>query len=152
MIYIFSAFAQTFGHKFDRTSVQDRKLMQNMVFLISEMGSHLGDYGFHFGKHGPFSANLATDMIDLDDPNKTINFSSDTMKAINKTIELCNSAEKHGIDKAKWIDIVSSAAFIEKYIVPSSSGLDDKTATFKAMRPDVSESIELAKAFKAVNF
>ncbi len=51
-----------YGRNFYYGNFDQRLEMQKAVYLLQDMGVPIGDYGFRWYQHGPYSQNLQDDM------------------------------------------------------------------------------------------
>ena len=51
-----------YGRNFHYVNFDQRLEMQKAVYLLQDMGVPIGDYGFRWYQHGPYSQNLQDDM------------------------------------------------------------------------------------------
>lgn len=137
MTYIFPVFLQLYGRNLDTADLQDRMLAQNSVYILSELGLDLGDYGFSFGKNGPISCSLCMDIIESTPPDRKIDFSCDALKAINRLKDVISLAHKLQISPNKWLDLISSAMFVQKYIASSSADREKVISILEEKRPNL---------------
>ena len=57
-----------YGRNFHYGNFDQRLEMQKAVYLLQDMGVPIGDYGFRWYQHGPYSQNLQDDMYLCETP------------------------------------------------------------------------------------
>ena len=61
--YLLPIFKKIYGSDFDYGNFEHRLEMQKAVYLLQDMGVPVGDYGFRWYQHGPYSQSLQDDMF-----------------------------------------------------------------------------------------
>lgn len=114
-------FKSIFGREFDPDKFEDRLEMQKAVYLLQNMGISVGDYGFMWYKHGPYSQTLQNDILTLQtSEDVNVNFSNDAIKAID---ELKNAVQIQNKDyqEYEWLECLGSLHYIKESLMPSSA-------------------------------
>lgn len=120
--YILPVYESVFGEKFDLNTFNCRLKMQKMVFILQELGTSLGNYGFRWYKHGPYSQSLLDDMY-IAKANEPIIFSEDSESNIKKLANMME--DTHGYKQHEWAECLASLLYLKKYILSSSANSDE---------------------------
>ena len=56
-------YKDVYGEQFSSGNFSDRMKMQKLIYLLQEAGISIGDYNFHWYKHGPYSQQLQNDIL-----------------------------------------------------------------------------------------
>lgn len=125
-----------FGKEFHPDQFEDRLMMQKAVYLLDNMGISVGDYGFMWYKHGPYSQALQNDILNCGNlrEEKTIHYSADAQKAI---AALKKAINKEGIHypQFRWVECLASMQYIRTRILFSSAGKDRVLEELKKRKP-----------------
>ena len=66
-------FREFTGRDINVPAVEDRIIMQKIVFFLDEIGITVGDYSFVLETYGPFSQNLNNDIHNISDEQAIYN-------------------------------------------------------------------------------
>lgn len=135
--YILPVYKSVFGEDFDHNTFNCRLKMQKMVYLLQELGTSLGNYGFRWYKHGPYSQSLLDDMY-FATPNEPIIFSEDSESNIKKLTEMMK--DMHGYEQHEWAECLASLLYLKKYILSSSADSDEIIQTLVNRKPHLNNS------------
>ena len=81
--YLLPVYKILYGHNFSYSDFDQRMEMQKAVYLLQDMGVPIGDYGFRWYLHGPYSQSLQDDMhYESGRAITTLTLSKDTLKAL----------------------------------------------------------------------
>lgn len=135
--YILPVYKSVFGENFDHNTFNCRLKMQKMVFILQELGTSLGNYGFRWYKHGPYSQSLLDDMY-IATANKPIIFSEDSESNIKKLANMME--DTHGYKQHEWAECLASLLYLKKYILSSSAKSDEIIEALVKRKPHLNNS------------
>lgn len=130
--YILPVYEIIFETKFEHDETNCRIKMQNTIYLLQELGTSLGDYGFRLSGTGVYSASLAEDMQD-DNPNGEIRFSNDSRKNIDRVKTLIASPNDY--NQQEWTECLAYMLYLRKYVLPSNSDMNHVLESFTTRKP-----------------
>lgn len=135
-IYIAPVYKAIYGKEFEM-SFAHRMEMQKAIYLLTEMGVPVGNYGFCWYLHGPYSQTLQNDILSLPIKNQpVISFSEDSNKAIAK---LRKVLLKHtDYSPSQWAECLASIQYIRTMILPQSASKDKIVGELEKRKPHLS--------------
>ena len=124
--YLLAVYRNAYNENFDYDSFFSRLKLQKAVYLLQEMGVPIGDYGFSWYKHGPYSQALQDDAyIASKDPSlsslELTTFSEDNREALDKLKAQMQLPSNADYDTAKWSECIASIHFIRQNILSRNS-------------------------------
>lgn len=142
--------------KLGLTRFDDRLSLQKSVYLLGELGLHLG-YRFTWYLRGPYSPELTRDAFEVSEEKSPIaqqalNYRlGPNAKDVIETFKiLANDNRPAHLDKAKWLEVLASVHYLARY---SSVG-NNFDAVFRELsmrKPDLCrEKMTLQQAWQAL--
>lgn len=129
-------YKKLYDEDFDYSDFNMRMKMQKAVYLLQDMGVAVGDYGFHWYHHGPYSQELQDDMHE---ENKTRTSDERVLARYGRRIEALYDVIHNGCGKAyalpHWMECLASIHYLR-----------DNIMDFDATMEDVLEELEHRKA------
>jgi uncharacterized protein YwgA len=132
-IYIAPVYKAIYGKDFE-SSFDHRMEMQKAIYLLTEMGVPVGNYGFYWYLHGPYSQTLQNDILAL--PIKSqpeISLSEDSREAIEKLRRVL--MKKTDYSTSKWAECLASIQYIKTMILPQSASKDQIIEELEKRKP-----------------
>lgn len=117
--YLSKVYNTIFEETFEYSEFEKRLEMQKMVYLLQNLGTSIGDYGFRWYKHGPYSQALLDDMYLSEKIINDIHFSNDALKNINIIKDLIK--QRNNYTTAQWLECLASILFIKKNVLSSTA-------------------------------
>lgn len=108
------------GQELDINNIEDKIIIQKIVFLLGEMGLKIGNYKFALHKFGPFSQSLHNDIAlikESDSPFKGT-FSEPVMEAIAFLKQLIKKQEETKYSLREWVEAIATFIFLKQYMYP----------------------------------
>lgn len=119
----------------DINNIEDKIIMQKIVFLLGELGLNIGNYRFSLNKFGPFSQSLNNDiaLISENDTPFSGNFAEPVLDKINFLKNLLAKQVQTKYSLREWIEAIATFLFLKKYMYPSYNWnyLNDKIKILK---------------------
>ena len=137
-IYIAPVYKAIYGKDFVR-SFDHRMEMQKAIYLLTEMGVPVGNYGFYWYLHGPYSQTLQNDILALpinDQPE--IAFSEDSRKAIEKLRKVLKKKTYYTV--SQWAECLASLQYIRNMILPQSASKDHVVEELGKRKPHLNNN------------
>ena len=114
-------FVEFVGKDLDIENLEDKIIMQKIVFLLGELGLKIGNYKFSLNKFGPFSQSLHNDiaLISKDDTPFLGTFAKPVVDTISFLKNLLAMQPQTKYSLREWIEAIASFLFLKKYMYPS---------------------------------
>ena len=150
--YLDTVYQQVFDKAFDYSEFDNRLEMQKVIYMLQELGAPIGNYGFRWYKHGPYSQELLDDMYVIPTTcSNSISFSVDAQKGIQSVKNIINIGKDSIYGSANWAECVASILYLRKYVFSSSAKEDDILEELKERKPHLSDDTLNEKAYNLVN-
>jgi len=142
-------YKKVFGYDFSYKSFDDRLQMQKMVYLLQEEGINIGDYGFDWYKHGPYSQVLLDDMH-LEDGTECIEIHytkgvEDSLNQLKDIFHEEEAQEKYGMKN--WTECLASIHFIKNKEMGSRASKEDVIRVLMNRKPHLDDKDLNNKAY-----
>lgn len=111
------------GEQFDYDDFNQRVKLQKVVYLLENMGVHVGNYSFTWNKYGPYSIALDDDAYRCSQRENTrfVTFTNEAQSAFEQIRNIIS--ERNVYEDFNWLECISSLHFL-KYV--SHISLDDE--------------------------
>jgi len=150
--YLSTVYKQIFEETFSYSEFEDRLKMQKIIYMLQEFGVPIGNYGFRWYKHGPYSQELLDDMYAIPTTySNNISFSTDTKKGIQTVKSIINIGKGSSYGSAYWAECVASILYLRKYVFSSSADEDDILNELKERKPHLSDDSLNKQAYNIVS-
>ena len=147
--YLCPIFKKIYGHEFDYSSFNQRMEMQKAIYLLQDMGVPVGDYGFRWYLHGPYSQSLQDDMYyESGQPTKDILFEKEYVEKIKKINNVIKSNEKGNYSISQWVECLASLHYLRANVMSFTSSDEELVAELQKQKPHLSDKKVNIKACK----
>lgn len=145
-----AVFARVYGREFKATVMDDRVMMQKVVFLLREFGVSCGPYDFVWDHYGPFSPDLSDDMkMETPDGISPIEFDSKAERVMGMLAEIFSENKEYSA--RYWAEAIASFRYLMAYMYPSCSE-EEVIGKLEAIKTDTlkdhEENIRAMKSMK----
>lgn len=116
------------GEEFNYGNFDHRLKMQKAVYLLTEMGVPVGNYGFRWYLHGPYSQDLHDDMYDMccvssrDDSEVEILAEYD--KRLGRLRDVISFEVKDRYSDSNWMECIASIHYLRNNILPYNATME----------------------------
>ena len=111
-------YEKLYNKKFDYSNFDQRMEMQKAIYLLQDMGVPVGDYGFRWYIHGPYSQELHDDMHFENGRSFTaIVLAEEYTKCIEKLYEVIISSERGIYSISHWVECLASLHYLKSNIL-----------------------------------
>ena len=115
--YLLPVFNEIYGENFSYADFNQRMEMQKAIYLLQDMGVPVGDYGFRWYLHGPYSQSLQDDMH-YEDGRSYIKptLSKEYADSIQQLHELVISNRRGKYSVSNWVECLASLHYLRKNV------------------------------------
>ena len=118
--YILPIYNLLYDEKFTVSTFSNRLKMQKGIYMLQELGVSVGNYGFSWYKHGPYSQSLQDEMLHAGNNDiERINLSDYSEKCIKKLHKLIHTETEY--EEKDWIECVASMHYIKNYLLSKNA-------------------------------
>jgi hypothetical protein len=129
---------------------------QKMCYLLKKVGIDVGNYGYSWNFHGPFSPGLLVLLHSLDsqeedvqyycdNPEHPATFSDDEQEKVTSLIQNLHLAE-HENDRSSWMELLGSLVFLSHSVLPGED-FANVVQELKSRKPQFSNDNENREAW-----
>ena len=152
--YLLPVYAYIFDEPFNYSSFAKRLKMQKAIYLLQEMGVPVGDYGFTWYKHGPYSQRLLDDAYCAIDNGTALNLdilTSDNRRAINQLKDIL-TAPSAQYSISDWCECIASIHYLRQKMLPRSCSDEQVISSLERRKPHLNDHHANMKALGFVNY
>lgn len=151
--YLLPLYLRLFHEEFDYSEFDNRLQMQKAVYLLQNMGVPLGDYGFRWYFHGPYSQELQDDMHDaMHSPaaDETALDRFDTR--IRRLYEVIHDKDRGAYSMAAWMECLASLHYLRNNIMDFDADMEQTLDELVRAKPELSDRDANASAYQLLNW
>lgn len=116
--YLLPVYSALYDRGFKYSSFDQRMEMQKAIYLLQDMGVPVGDYGFRWYLHGPYSQTLQDDMhYENGKPFKELNFPHEHAHKVMELRNVIHSPEKGKYSITNWVECLASLRYLQENLL-----------------------------------
>lgn len=105
-------YRKIYDEPFVYDQLDSRIKLQKAVYLLENMGVHVGDYSFSWNKYGPYSLGLDSDAQNCSNKEeKVVIFSPFAEKSFEKIKNFVK--QQFGYDSVQWVECITSLHYLK---------------------------------------
>ena len=138
--YLRPIYKMLYDQDFDYTDFDNRMQMQKAVYLLLDMGVPMGDYGFRWYKHGPYSQELHEDMFQENiRPERSIQLHQEFEEKISKLRNLIHDPKKGDYSVAHWMECLASMHYLKENKMDFDADREAVVAELERRKPHLDQ-------------
>lgn len=124
--YLLPVYENLYGHSFSYSNFDQRMEMQKAIYMLQDMGVPVGDYGFRWYLHGPYSQSLQDDMH-YENGRQCISLTlpKEYTESIEKLRDVINSPKKGEYSTSHWVECLASLHYLHENVLNFNSSEDE---------------------------
>ena len=116
--YLLPVYKKLYERDFNYSEFDQRMEMQKAVYLLQDMGVPVGDYGFRWYLHGPYSQNLQDDMhYENGREAVLLTLSKEYNDSISRLYDVIHSPKRGSYTIANWVECLASLHYLRENIL-----------------------------------
>lgn len=116
--YLLPVYKKLYDRDFHYSEFNQRMEMQKAIYLLQDMGVPVGDYGFRWYLHGPYSQSLQDDMHQASLRGcADLTLSKEYADGIMRLRDLVHSDRKSNYTISSWVECLASLHYLTKNIL-----------------------------------
>lgn len=133
--YLLPVYKALYDRDFSYSDFDQRMEMQKAVYLLQDMGVPVGNYGFRWYRHGPYSQSLQDDMYYEDGHScATLLLSKEYAESIDHLHDVIHAPERGQYSISHWAECLASLHYLRENLL-----------SFNATEEDVVHALETRK-------
>ncbi len=133
--YLLPVYRALYGREFSYSNFEQRMEMQKAIYLLQDMGVPIGDYGFRWYHHGPYSQKLQDDMYYEDGHTyDSLILSQEHAESLQHLYEVIH-ANQNNYSISNWVECLASLHYLRKNILSFDSSEDDIIYALEERKP-----------------
>ena len=132
-------YKKLYGKDFSYGNFDQRLEMQKAVYLLQDMGVPIGDYGFRWYQHGPYSQNLQDDMYyESSRKCEDIQLSKEYADRIDKLRSVIFDTCKGDYSISNWVECLASLHYLRENVLTFGANENDVVSELERRKPHLS--------------
>ena len=127
-------YQDVYGEQFTSGDFSKRMKMQKLIYLLQEAGISLGDYNFHWYKHGPYSQQLQNDILMITDcSNHSIRYSETAKVIVSRLKSILNDNTSYRDDV--WAECLASLQYLRSSVCSNDASDEEIVKKLQERKP-----------------
>lgn len=149
--YLLPIYKTLYGKNFSYSDFDQRMEMQKAVYLLQDMGVPVGDYGFRWYLHGPYSQSLQDDMhYESGRPCANLTLSKEYVESIELLRSVIQS-DKHGqYSVSNWVECLASLHYLRENLLSFNSTEEEVVTELERRKKHLNDHNTNLSAYKLV--
>ena len=116
--YLLPLYKILYDRDFSYSDFNQRMEMQKAIYLLQDMGVPVGDYGFRWYLHGPYSQNLQDDMYYEDGRGGAeLTLFKEYTERIAQLHDVIHSEKNQSYSVSHWVECLASLHYLRKNLL-----------------------------------
>lgn len=142
-------YKDVYGEQFSSNEFSNRMQMQKLIYLLQEAGISIGDYNFHWYKHGPYSQQLQDDILKINcNDNYSIRYSETARNFVSKISDVLNRKTEYSKDV--WAECLASLQYLRSNVFSINATDEDVVNELQIRKPHLSNTELNKEALEAL--
>lgn len=138
--YLRPIYKMLYDQDFDYTDFDNRMQMQKAAYLLQAMGVPMGDYGFRWYKHGPYSQELHDDMFHENiRSTRPIHLHQEFTAKISKLREVIRDPKAACYTPAHWLECLASMRYLKENVMDFDADRNAVIAELERRKPHLDQ-------------
>lgn len=138
--YLLPVYSEIYGRDFDYSNFEQRMEMQKAIYLLQDMGVPVGDYGFRWYLHGPYSQSLQDDMYyENGHSYKKINLTKEYADSVGKLRKAINSDKRGSYSVSNWVECLASLHYLRRNVLSFSASKQEIIEALEKRKPHLND-------------
>lgn len=149
--YLLPVYKLLYERDFSYSDFDQRMEMQKAVYLLQDMGVPIGDYGFRWYLHGPYSQSLQDDMhYESGRPVTTLTLSKEYSENISRLHDVIHSKERMNYSVSSWVECLASLHYLRENLLCFDASEEDVVHELEKRKPHLKEHRTNISAYRLV--
>lgn len=116
--YLLPLYKALYEREFSYSDFEQRMEMQKAIYLLQDMGVPVGDYGFRWYRHGPYSQSLQDDMYYEDGhPSSRLLLTKEHADSVEHLHNVIHSIENRVYSICNWVECLASIHYLRENLL-----------------------------------
>lgn len=147
--YLMPVYKKLYGQDFNFYDFDQRMQMQKAVYLLQDMGVPVGDYGFRWYLHGPYSQTLQDDMhYEKGNCSSSVTIFEEYDQQISQLHKVIHSEERGSYTMGEWVECLASMRYLQTRMMRRSATEEDVLAELKKRKDHLADDAANHNAFR----
>lgn len=149
--YLLPVYKLLYERDFSYSDFDQRMEMQKAVYLLQDMGVPIGDYGFRWYLHGPYSQSLQDDMhYESGRPVTALTLSKEYSENIARLHDVIHSKERMNYSVSSWVECLASLHYLRENLLCFDASEEDVVHELEKRKPHLKEHRTNISAYRLV--
>ena len=146
--YLLPLYKTLYDKDFSYSDFNQRMEMQKAIYLLQDLGVPVGDYGFRWYLHGPYSQKLQDDMYYEDGSTVAhLSLSDEYAGTIRNLHEIIHSTKRGSYSISNWVECLASLRYLRKNVLSFNTTKEEVLAQLEQRKTHLNNRTVNAEAY-----
>lgn len=149
--YLLPVYKELYDRDFSYANFDQRMEMQKAIYLLQDMGVPVGNYGFRWYRHGPYSQSLQDDMHYEDGRHcTTLSLSKEYAESIDSLHRVIHAVERGHYSISHWVECLASLHYLRENLLSFNATDEDVICELESRKPHLNDRNINVAAYRLV--
>lgn len=149
--YLLPVYKTLYERNFSYSEFDQRMEMQKAVYLLQDMGVPVGDYGFRWYLHGPYSQSLQDDMhYESGREVAALTLSKEYAESIGRLHDVIHSEKRGSYSVTNWVECLASLHYLRENLLDFNATEDEVVQELENRKKHLSNHDTNVAAYRLV--
>lgn len=149
--YLLPVYKKLYERSFSYSDFEQRMEMQKAIYLLQDMGVPVGDYGFRWYLHGPYSQGLQDDMhYESGRTCAELTLSKEYADSIAQLHDVIHSSKRGSYSISHWVECLASIRYLQENLLSFNATMDEVIAELERRKTHLNNHIVNVSAYHLV--
>lgn len=149
--YLLPVYKALYNRNFSYSNFEQRMEMQKAVYLLQDMGVPVGDYGFRWYLHGPYSQCLQDDMhYESGQTCDSLTLSREHRESIERLHSVIHAEEGKSYSISNWVECLASLHYLRENLLSFNATEADVVSALEQRKPHLNNHDTNMSAYRLV--
>ena len=149
--YLLPVYKTLYERDFSYSNFDQRMEMQKAIYLLQDMGVPVGDYGFRWYLHGPYSQSLQDDMhYESVRTCAKLTLSKEYAESIDRLHDIVHSDKRKNYSISHWVECLASLHYLHENLLSFDATMDEVVTELENRKSHLNDHYANISAYELV--
>ena len=149
--YLLPVYKTLYERNFDYSNFTQRMEMQKGIYLLQDMGVPVGDYGFRWYLHGPYSQSLQDDMhYENGRVCATLTLPKEYAESIARLHDTIHASDNGHYSISHWVECLASLHYLRENLLSFNATEDEVVRELEKRKEHLTDHETNIRAYRLV--
>ncbi len=149
--YLLPVYKTLYDRDFRYSNFDQRMEMQKAIYLLQDMGVPVGDYGFRWYQHGPYSQSLQDDMhYENGRAYAALILPREYAESLDQLHDVIHAEERGNYSISHWVECLASLHYLRENLLSFNATEDEVVCALEKRKQHLCDHATNVSAYRLV--